>query len=1197
MRTEGAFTDNARTDYDYTVTLPNHCCQLTGRGVLGATGHNWTENTDPPEGATLASNKGSYVAGVCDVAHDNGLRTGIYANKSKFSLFDVSWNAANGAVDVTPPDNGRDKVDIYYMTAGSVTAVNQLVTEMKAQPFGYAFIHLADLDRVGGWDPTPGSTYCNALMEIDDRLGAIFNMIDTTPQFAGRTAVILTADHGGTPAGHNNAGVVENYTIPFYVWGPGVTPGADLYALNPPSRRSDPGTSRPTYSASVQPIRNGEAANVALKLLGLSAVPGSTINSAQDLKWNSSTDPVPSAPVATAATGVTHCSFTANWTSVSGATGYLLDVSTNSSFSSFVNGCDNIIVGNVLSFNVTGVDASTTFYYRVWAYNANGTGPKSGTISATTTANVSAPSAPDATAATAITGTSFTANWNVGCGSTGYRLDVSTSSTFNSYVAGYQNLDVGNVTSWTVSGLSGSTLYYYRVRAYNGFGASGNSGNISITTADINFCLPSVLLGHGDMEDSSTVDYSVCPDWWSYNAGNGAASWAKEKTIIHGGSAAQRAKNINGVAGSLIGIYQTVDANVGDAFTFEGWVYPESNPAYQQVALAARWDGSTVIPDGTASWQISGGSRLSWTHVQGFSGNATANQVTLFLDSREKSGSVSITAYWDDVVAYRAYVPPPPTLSAVSSTSLNIDVNAGCNSTNAAAQFAISIGGGAYTLGTHWLQANGSIGTTPVWQTDVAWGTRTVAGLSTGVPYTFKEQTRYSSAKTQPTSFGSGATLAPQEPAANPPEIGQQPANQTVSVGDTTTFTVVATGSGTLYYQWQKSSPDGPPFNNIANDGHFSGALSSALTISSADANDAGYYHCVVTNAYGSVVSSNATLTVTPGGVPPFITQSPTNQSVAVGGNVSFTVLAGGSEPLSYQWQKNQTSLSNGGHYSGCTTAKLTITGADANDAANYRCVVTNAYGGTNSSPATLTLIVPCNPVSLTNNNFEGGTNANGVASGWVGYQRAPNPTTVWSIQIASSPEGLHYQQIANTSSAGGGGVRQDITGCVVGATYQISGWMRGNSVAYSTCTVKVSPTASTDWSTAVDLVPPQTFTGNYWTNFSGTVVTTGTNMTIWLDGQTGDTGQNKAECFDSVMVTCVGGPTPLQFESVSLTGPNQVGLTLSGPPGVNVTIQSSSNLVNWITLTNLANPTGTVQFTDTSASNILRRFYRATSP
>jgi RHS repeat-associated protein len=68
-------------------------------------------------------------------------------------------------------------------------------------------------------------------------------------------------------------------------------------------------------------------------------------------------------------------------------------------------------------------------------------------------------------------------------GATGYRLDVSTSSTFASYVTGYQNLDVGNVTSRAVSGLAASTSYYYRVRAYNGNGTSANSNVISVTTS------------------------------------------------------------------------------------------------------------------------------------------------------------------------------------------------------------------------------------------------------------------------------------------------------------------------------------------------------------------------------------------------------------------------------------------------------------------------------------------------------------------------------------------------------------------------------------------------------------------------------------------------------------------------------------------------------------------------------------------
>ncbi len=96
--------------------------------------------------------------------------------------------------------------------------------------------------------------------------------------------------------------------------------------------------------------------------------------------------------------------------------------------------------------------------------------------------NLVIPAAPTAKAATNVTKSGFTAHWSSVTGATSYRLDVSTSSTFSSYLSGYQNLDLGNVISRSVSGLSTGRSYYYRVRAHNSAGTSGNSNVISVTT-------------------------------------------------------------------------------------------------------------------------------------------------------------------------------------------------------------------------------------------------------------------------------------------------------------------------------------------------------------------------------------------------------------------------------------------------------------------------------------------------------------------------------------------------------------------------------------------------------------------------------------------------------------------------------------------------------------------------------------------
>lgn len=175
------------------------------------------------------------------------------------------------------------------------------------------------------------------------------------------------------------------------------------------------------------------------------------------------------------------------------------------------------------------------------------------------------------------------------------------------------------------------------------------------------------------------------------------------------------------------------------------------------------------------------------------------------------------------------------------------------------------------------------------------------------------------------------------------PTITIPPASQTVMAGQSATFTVVATGTAPLSYQWMK------------NGAAISSASSASYATPPATASDNGaQFSVVVTNAAGSTPPAAASLTVNPAPVAPTITAQPASISVTAGKPAAFSVVAASATPLSYQWMKNGASIS------GANSASYATPPTTASDnGAQFSVVVTNAATSTLSAAASLTVISP----------------------------------------------------------------------------------------------------------------------------------------------------------------------------------------------------------------------------------------------
>lgn len=157
----------------------------------------------------------------------------------------------------------------------------------------------------------------------------------------------------------------------------------------------------------------------------------------------------------------------------------------------------------------------------------------------------------------------------------------------------------------------------------------------------------------------------------------------------------------------------------------------------------------------------------------------------------------------------------------------------------------------------------------------------------------------------------------------------------------------------------------------------------------------------------------------TAGVVPPSITGHPQSQTVAAGQSVTFSVAATGSTPLQYQWQRNNVDIP------GATSASYTFTAAAGDNGAQFRAVVTNAFGSATSNAATLTVSTNSAPAATISAPAAGTTYAAGDTINYSGTGTDPEdgaiPASGLTWQVDFHHDTHSHPFVAPTTGASSG--------------------------------------------------------------------------------------------------------------------------------------------------------------------------------
>jgi hypothetical protein len=546
---------------------------------------------------------------------------------------------------------------------------------------------------------------------------------------------------------------------------------------------------------------------------------------------------------------------------------------------------------------------------------------------------------------------------------------------FYSLYVGYQS-DGNTTVQWyldgvAISGATYSTYYIYGAQPSNAGSytavvtnsAGSATSRAGVITVDSNVSRPVITYVQGSRALSGG-SYSTLT---IATSGSGeSVQWFKDGVLI--ANATSKDYSISNFSSTGVGTYTAQVTNSIGTYTSAPIVLTMLNAGMTPVITTPPTSMTTNLGY-SASFSAYADGEYPLTYQWKKDGTAIAGAISnyLYLSSLTAADA---GAYTVTVTNHNGSVTSPAATLTVNATATSVPVI----STGPASQ-TVTLGSSNVNL---FVSLIDSTGASYQWYKD---GVLVPGGTSYSLYYyataTAAHAGRYHVVVTNSAGSvtSSDAVVTVTSAASAGPSFTTQPASISSFYGNSVTFTAAATGASNLSYQWRK---DGTA---------ISGATSSTLTLTNAQASNAGTYTVVATDSNGSTSSMPALLTLS-GGTAPSIITAPSDATVLAGGSATFVGAASGTPTPTLQWKKNGVSIA------GATNGTLTIQNVQSTDAGTYAVVATNGLGSVTSSSATLTVVYP--PPSILTQPTNVSTQPGGLATFSVTATTVPTPSYQW---------------------------------------------------------------------------------------------------------------------------------------------------------------------------------------------------------